>query len=719
MVRKRFFVGLLESIVLLSLLASFMPSLVASAWSSDSSQNTAICTAAGDQNSAQTISDGSGGYIIVWVDQRGSDGDIYAQRIDAAGVVQWAADGVPICAAQHDQINPQLISDGSGGAIIAWADARTYIDVDIYAQRIDAAGATQWSADGVAICTATSNQIDHLLIPDGSGGAIIAWQDARSNTSVDIYAQRTNATGAVQWTADGVAICTAPRDQDGPQIVSDGSGGYIIAWTDYRGGTYNSDIYAQRLDAAGAAQWAADGIAICNAPGYQDGPRMVAAGSGGAMITWQDYRTGSNYDIYAQRIDAAGAAQWAANGVAICTASGSQSLPRLASDGSGGAVTAWCDRRSGSNRCIYAQRIDMTGAAQWTTDGVAIWTGPGDAQQPALISDGSGGAVIAWQDFLAADDYRGYVQKVSHTGAVQWTTNGVAFCTAPGSKTTFLDLVSDGSGGAVITWEDYRSGASWDIYAQRVGASGSLDTTPPTVTLSSSAASPTKTSPIPVTATFSKDVTGFALGDISVGNGSASNFAAVSGSVCTFDLTPNGQGVVTVDVVAGVAQDPAGNGNTAATQFSITYDSIPPTVTLTSTVTSPTKMSPIPMTATFSEAVTGFVVGDISVGNATASNFIAVSGSVSTFDVTPSGQGMVTVDVAASVAQDAATNSNTAATQFSITYDSTTSGDDNLSPTASNNGGVPFWVWILVTLGVVGVGACGFVFWRKRKAKRN
>ena len=30
-------------------------------------------------------------------------------------------------------------------------------------------------------------------------------------------------------------------------------------------------------------------------------------------------------------------------------------------------------------------------------------------------------------------------------------------------------IVSDGAGGAIITWHDRRSGTNWDIYAQRVG----------------------------------------------------------------------------------------------------------------------------------------------------------------------------------------------------------------------------------------------------------
>ena len=128
-------------------------------------------------------------------------------------------------------------------------------------------------------------------------------------------------------------------------------------------------------------------------------------------------------------------------------------------------------------------------------------------------------------------------------------------------------------------------------------------------------------------------VTGFAIGDISVGNGSASNFLG-SGDTYTVDITPAGQGTVTVDVAANVAVDAGDNNNTAATQLSRIYDTGQPTVTLTSTAPATTNTSPIPVTITFSESVTGFAIGDISVGNGTASNFLG-SGDTYSVDITP------------------------------------------------------------------------------------
>lgn len=95
------------------------------------------------------------------------------------------------------------------------------------------------------------------------------------------------------------------------------------------------------------------------------------------------------------------------------------------------------------------------------------------------------------------------------------------------------------------------------------------DTTNPTVEISCSQTGPTSTSPLNFTFTFSESVTGFTVDDITVGNGSKSNFSG-SGTTYTCDVTPTASGNVTVDVAAGVAQDGAGNTNDAAIQFSIT-----------------------------------------------------------------------------------------------------------------------------------------------------
>ncbi|MEE2527409.1 Ig-like domain-containing protein, partial [Hyphobacterium sp. HN65] len=115
-------------------------------------------------------------------------------------------------------------------------------------------------------------------------------------------------------------------------------------------------------------------------------------------------------------------------------------------------------------------------------------------------------------------------------------------------------------------------------------------------------------------------------------------------------------GQVTVDVPANSAQDAAGNDNTAAPQFAVTFDGDAPSLAITGPA-GPVSAA-FTATFTFSEDVTGFELGDITVGNGAASN---LSGSATTYTatITPTADGQVTVDVPANSAQDAAGNDNT------------------------------------------------------------
>ena len=73
----------------------------------------------------------------------------------------WPSDptvNVPVCTAANTQQNPRSCSDGAGGAIIAWFDYRSDGSGDIYAQRIGRDGVPLWTANGVAVCTATGGQ---------------------------------------------------------------------------------------------------------------------------------------------------------------------------------------------------------------------------------------------------------------------------------------------------------------------------------------------------------------------------------------------------------------------------------------------------------------------------------------------------------------------------------------------------------------------------------
>ena len=71
---------------------------------------------------------------------------------------KWRVDGVPVSTAAYGQTYSTIVRDGAGGAIITWRDGRNGVDWDIYAQRVNAAGVPQWTPNGVALCTAAGDQ---------------------------------------------------------------------------------------------------------------------------------------------------------------------------------------------------------------------------------------------------------------------------------------------------------------------------------------------------------------------------------------------------------------------------------------------------------------------------------------------------------------------------------------------------------------------------------
>ena len=214
------------------------------------------------------------------------------------------------------------------------------------------------------------------------------------------------------------------------------------------------------------------------------------------------------------------------------------------------------------------------------------------------------------------------------------------------------------------------------------------DATSPTVSISSSISKVTNSDSIPVTITFIDptqigvdEISGFdsltiESSDISITNALVEDLTAVSGASSTtviynFNAKHVNQGPVSILVLADTVYDQASNGNTVSDTLSYTYDSISPDITIESSTSSKTNISPIPVTISFSEAVSGFEESDISVTGGNIQNFTSSGDNIKyTFNVAPSGQGNITIDISEGSASDAAGNTNTSSQTFSRTYDS-------------------------------------------------
>ena len=379
------------------------------------------------------------------------------------------------------------VSDGSGGVFVVWEDEGV-----AYGQRIDSEGNLRWGK-GVALSTFRCWKPPHVT-GDGSGGAIIVWTEAETRdegySTPVTYAQRINSEGEVLWGQGGKPV---PGVHALHRVVPDGSGGAIIvqSWRLIR---------LQRIDCEGNPVWSEEGVTVCTTvSGIGGDPSILVDGAGSTTVAWVDNRAGgSRNDVYAQRVSPEGEIMWQEDGVPVSVPCYGQTILRIVSDGSGGAIVGWLYRRvSGSTSQdtpmqdrfqIHAQRLSPDGEPLWQEGGVQVNTLPVASPYPlGMASDGAGGAVMAWHPSLSwgeltmeERDLQGLrAQSVDSEGRHQWPEEARLFVgvnvsgrVGSGGAMVAARVVADGSGRAIVIGVFQDSGPL--PRAQKLGPEGEL-----------------------------------------------------------------------------------------------------------------------------------------------------------------------------------------------------------------------------------------------------
>jgi hypothetical protein len=428
------------------------------------------------------VEDGSGGAILVFVREKpgGNDDDpaIYAQRVNSEGALQWETSGAPVCTTDTKHLTPRVVPCAAGGAIVVWVSDEDWpLQETIRAQKLNSSGAPQWVLSGVELRSTEVHGAPQVA-SDGSSGAIVAWIEGEEDfapwdpqeTSDTLRVQYVADDGSVPWGEEGTRI--APEHESDYRIssfdmVSDGAGGALLAWTDSE-----YEMTALRINSGGVV-WKKE---VVEFPWPLTDVCLCPDGAGGAYLGWAEQRNSLYYDIYAQKLDSSGNAVWGGGWpVPVCLASGDQIEPDITQDGSGGAILAWVDERVYGDRDMFAGRVDASGIAQWTTYGVKLCSAEGlqEKRFADIVPDGLGGAIVTWEDWRRGYEPDIYAQRIDSSGQYLYFADGLEICTAA-SFQLYPAVVPDGSGGAIIAWSDVREGAE-KVYAQRMTNAGTLD----------------------------------------------------------------------------------------------------------------------------------------------------------------------------------------------------------------------------------------------------
>jgi len=439
-------------------------------WHSNPAINKSVCKASNLQGQPQIVAGNSGSSIIVWEDNRNGHYDIYAQRLDKDGYALWTSDGIQLTNASGDQRSPKIISDGNGGAIIAWMDYNG-IYSDIYIQKINSSGIKQW---GSFLSVNSGHKTDINMISDGNGNALIAyvWQSSSTTYNTDIVCSKVSSSGSQVW---HTTVCSSGNPFS-PKITSDNSNGAIISWIDDRLNIsfQNVNIYAQRITSSGNAHWSTNGNSMSGFVGGSAlGSHSIAAdGIGGAYLVWQKYNSADD-KIYLQRVNSGGTASYGSLGKTICAVSGEQIRPVVIQNSTNGCFIFWEDYRS-TNVEVYAQSINTLGNNTWNSSGVKIITNFSSYTYPEIeyTTDGNGGFIIVYtQQSSSTSDIK--ISSYNSAGSVNYSAKDV--CNAVGYQ-TYPKLCKGSIADEVnVVWQDTRAGLTdLNIYAQYVCNKGKL-----------------------------------------------------------------------------------------------------------------------------------------------------------------------------------------------------------------------------------------------------
>lgn len=290
-----------------------------------------------------------------------------------------------------------------------------------------------------------------------------------------------------QWNMNpalNTPVCVSQGKQIDLRMIDDGKGGAFITWKDYRAQlTYNPDIYIQRVNGKGVPMWTNNGLAICTDSADQSTPNIISDMKGGAIVAWSDWRNGTERDLYAQRVDSNGTILWTVQGANVSNLPPREHSEKLVSDGHSGVIVVFEKQLSNVTFHweIWAQRLDSAGNKMWGPGGIPLSQSIANRRNHKAQKDRNGGAIIAWQELdSVTNTYNIVAQRVDANGNLKWGNFGKIICNAAGDQINAKIDPDSLFNGAFIAWQDTRNTLTtdYDMYIQRIDSNGNAKWAP-------------------------------------------------------------------------------------------------------------------------------------------------------------------------------------------------------------------------------------------------
>ncbi len=260
----------------------------------------------------------------------------------------------------------------------------------------------------------------------------------------------------LQWSPSVQVNDVATSQQDRPAIALGRDAATYLIWDDYRSGS-NGDIYFSKRTAS-TGTWSANVRVNDDTRGSatQSEPKIAVTADGAAVAVWSDFRS-NQWNVYSARLTAGGST-WSANIRVTDNTSSRKWTPDLVVGPDGTAYAVWEDDRGGNSDVWFAKL--PAGASAWTAN-QKLSDDPGTAAQydPHVAIDAAGDLIVVYLDDRAPGTHVRSTRLLAGTST--WEPSRTASDAAAIPVALALGVRADGN--AFAAWQDAR-GTSYDIW---------------------------------------------------------------------------------------------------------------------------------------------------------------------------------------------------------------------------------------------------------------
>ena len=449
------------TILLLTTLSIILtPSILSAQWSNDPTQNTLV------QEWAvipKIVADSDGGCYITWILNHRP----YVSHLDKFGYSTWGGEFVRLGTTTDYPDWGDIDVSSDGALLVTYVDYDTSFmsvieDLKVRVQKVSIEGVVEWDSDGLVIGDDEWRTFHPRIVSDGEGGAIIAYYKAEGSSIVKyLMLQRIDAEGNFLWGDEGITAPDSQYVREKPEIVSVGNGEFVVQrWVngyfdfhkfdllgnflweepvsfvssgyfaymvaDDSGGVFATEraqingirkIRALHIGSDGESLWGDPGVIVRDSITYNYGAPLVKNEDGSITMCWQE-----DLPVYisTQRITGNGQKLWGEAGTSISSSITDQTQPIITTSLDNSNIFAWTDFLN-DEIDYYAQRLDVNGNQMWDVNDILVSQREATQYSHSCCITDSGGMIMTWGEEF--ENYGVYAQQISSEGLLGYVTS--------------------------------------------------------------------------------------------------------------------------------------------------------------------------------------------------------------------------------------------------------------------------------------------------------